>query len=80
MLEVIHQGTSFMKETKINTLVQQYEMFKMHSNETIVQMFAIFNTITIDFYAVGKPYTSPELVNKILRSLPKISQSEVVEV
>ena len=35
MLEITHQGTSSMKETKINILVQQYEMFKMHSSETI---------------------------------------------
>ena len=35
MLKVTHQGTGFMKETKINILVQQYEMFKMRSNKTI---------------------------------------------
>ena len=29
ILEVTHQGTSSMKEIKINILVQQYEMFKM---------------------------------------------------
>ena len=35
MLEITHQGTSAIKETKINILVQQYEMLKVHSNETI---------------------------------------------
>ena len=35
MLEITHQGTSSMKETKINILMQQYELFKMHSDETI---------------------------------------------
>ena len=38
-----------MKEIKINILVQQYEMFKMHNNETIAQKFARFNTILIIF-------------------------------
>ena len=53
-------------------------MFKMHSNETIAQMFSRFTTITNDLNALGKSYTSTELVNKILRSLPKAYQSKVV--
>ena len=64
MLEVTHQGTSFMKETKINILVQQYEMFKMHSNETFTQMFARFNTITNDLYALGKSYMHLNRIGK----------------
>ena len=78
MLEVTHQGTISMNETKINILVQQYEMFKMYSNEIITQMFIRFNTITNDLYALGKSYTSTELVNKYLRSiLLKAYQSKV---
>ena len=55
-------------------------MFKMHNNETIAQIFARFNTITNDLYTLGKPYNSTELVNKILRSLPKAYQSKVVAI
>ena len=55
-------------------------MFKMHSNKTILQVFAKFNTITNDLYALGKSYTSTKLVNKILRSLPKAYQSKVVAI
>ena len=55
-------------------------MFKMHSNETITQMFARFNTITNDPYGLGKSYTSTKLVNKILRSLPKAHQIKVVAI
>ena len=54
MLEITHQGTSSMKETKINILVQRYETFKMHSSETIAQIFARFNSITNDLNALGK--------------------------
>ena len=80
MPEITHQGTNSMKEIKINILVQQYEMFKMHSNETIAQIFARFNTITNYLYALGKSYTSAKLVNKILRILPKAYQSKVVAI
>ena len=55
-------------------------MFKMHSNETIAQMFARFNTITNNLYTLGKSYTSIELVNKILRSLPNVYQSKMVAI
>ena len=74
-LEITHQGTYSMKETKINILVQQCEIFKMHSNETIAQMFARFITITNDLNALGKSYTSTKLVSKIIRSLPKAYQA-----
>ena len=55
-------------------------MFKMHSNEIIAQMSARFNIITNNLYTLGKSYTSTELVNKIIRSLPKAYQSKVVEI
>ena len=80
ILEVTHQGTNSMKETKINILVQKYELFKMHHDETIAQMFSRFTTITNDLNALGKSFTSTELVNKILRSLPKAFQSKVVAI
>ena len=80
MLEITHQCTSSMKETKINILVQQYKMYKMHSNDTIAQMFARLNSIITDLYALGKSYTSTLLVHKILRSFPKTYQSKVVAI
>ena len=46
-----------MKETKNNFLVKQYELFKMHYDETIAQVFSRF-TITNDFNTLGKSYTS----------------------
>ena len=81
MLEVTHQGTSSIKETKINILVQQYEIiFKIHNSETIAKMFARFTTIINDLNALGKSYTATELANKILSSLPKAYQSKVVAI
>ncbi|KAK2987894.1 hypothetical protein RJ640_020411 [Escallonia rubra] len=35
LLEVTHEGTNQVKETKINMLIQQYEAFKMKENESI---------------------------------------------
>ena len=60
--------------------MQQYELFKMHSDETIAQMFSRFTTITNDLNALGKSFTLTKLANKILRSLPKTYQSKVVAI
>ena len=78
MLEVTHQGTNSLKETKINIFVQQYEMLKMSNDENISQMFAKFSAITNDLNALGRTHGSTELVNKILRNLLKAYQGKVI--
>ena len=69
-LEVTHEGTSQVKQSKINMLVHTYEMFKMEPSETISDMFTRFTNIVNGLKSLGKIYTNQELVNKILRSLP----------
>ena len=58
-----------MKETKINLLVTQYEVFKMDEYKTIAQMYSRFTNIINNLKALGKTHTQSELVRKILRSL-----------
>ena len=41
-LEVTHEGTSQVKESKINILVHKYELFKIKINEIITEMFTKF--------------------------------------
>ena len=36
LLEMIHEGTSLVKNSKINLLITQYERFKMTNDETMV--------------------------------------------
>ncbi|MQL86307.1 hypothetical protein Taro_018837 [Colocasia esculenta] len=69
-LKLIYEGTSEVKETKANILVSKYELFRMKLEETIFEMFARFTVITNGLKALGKDYTSFELVRKILTSLP----------
>ena len=44
-LEVTHEGTSQVKESKINILVHNYELFKMKIDESIIDMFTRFTDI-----------------------------------
>ena len=56
-LEVTYERTSKVKESKINLLVTQYEVFKMDEYETIVQMYSKFTNIINNLKALGKTHT-----------------------
>nr|XP_009616300.1 uncharacterized protein LOC104108866 [Nicotiana tomentosiformis] len=77
-LEVTYEGTSKVKETHINMLVHDYELFQMKDGESIEEIFARFSKIISDLKAFGKPYSSGDQVQKILRSLPITWQTKVV--
>ncbi|GAV75218.1 UBN2 domain-containing protein, partial [Cephalotus follicularis] len=57
--------------SKISMLVHEYELFVMHDNESISDMFTRFTTIINSLKNLGKSYSNQELVRKILRCLPK---------
>ncbi|GAV93023.1 UBN2 domain-containing protein, partial [Cephalotus follicularis] len=68
---VTYEGTNQVKESKISMLVHEYELFMMHDNESISDMFTRFTTIINSLKNLGKSYPNQELVRKILRCLPK---------
>ncbi|GAV58763.1 zf-CCHC domain-containing protein/UBN2 domain-containing protein [Cephalotus follicularis] len=71
LLEVTYEGTNQVKESKISMLVHEYELFVMHDNECISDMFSRFTTIINSLKNLDKSYSNQELVRKILRCLPK---------
>ena len=70
-LEVTHEGTNQVKESKINILVHKYELFKMEHDESITEIFTHFTDIINGLKYLGKSYSNSDLVRKILRSLPR---------
>jgi len=68
-LQVTHEGTNKVKESKIYVLVHMFELFKMEENETISEMVTRFTDITNSLASLGKEYTQVEKVRKILRAL-----------
>ncbi|XP_075092555.1 uncharacterized protein LOC142172773 [Nicotiana tabacum] len=77
-LEVTYEGTNKVKETHINMLVHDYELFSMKEGEPIEEMFARFSKIISDLKAFDNPYTNGDQVRKILRSLPTTWQTKVI--
>ena len=68
-LELTHEGTNEVKQSRIDLLVQQYELFTMNKEECIKEMLTQFTLMTNELHSLGKTYTFEDLVRKVLRSL-----------
>ena len=77
LLEIIHEETNQIKESRINILVHIYELFSMNDNESIVKMFIRFIGIINGLQALGKTSKELKKVMKILRYLPKKIEAKV---
>lgn len=79
-LEVTHEGTVEVKRSKLNTLSQEYEMFRMQPGESILDLQKRFSHLTNHLMALGKTFTNDELNLKILRSLTRQWQPKVTAI
>ena len=70
-LEITHEGTSRVKDLKINLLMHAFKLFRMKPSETIINMHTHFTDVINSLKALGKYFFNFECVNKILKSFPK---------
>ncbi|XP_033513765.1 uncharacterized protein [Nicotiana tomentosiformis] len=77
-LEITYKGTNKVKETRINLLVRDYELFQMKDRELVEEMFSRFSKILGDLKSFGRPIKNREQVRKIIRSLPTMWQPKVI--
>ncbi|KAK8930882.1 hypothetical protein KSP39_PZI016435 [Platanthera zijinensis] len=70
LLEVTHEGTSQVNDSKLFQLESEFEKFKMEVDEDVDSMYTRFNKIVNDSRILGKSFSNGDLVRKILRSLP----------
>ena len=80
LLIITHERTNQVKESKINLLVHDYELFFMKDNETIVEMITRFIDIVNGLETLGKTYMESKKVMKILRSLPSKWHTKVTTI
>nr|XP_033513551.1 uncharacterized protein LOC117278220 [Nicotiana tomentosiformis] len=59
-LEVTYEETNKVKETMINLLVRDYELFQMKNGESVEEMFSRFSKILGDLKSFGRPIRSGE--------------------
>ncbi|XP_050888687.1 uncharacterized protein LOC127093827 [Lathyrus oleraceus] len=77
-LVVTHEGTNEVKQARINTLNQEFELFHMKHGETIVDMKKRFTHLINRLNAIGKPVSNEISTNKILRCLNREWQPKVI--
>lgn len=75
-LEVSYEGTTKVKEARITSLVNEYELFKMAEDENIEAMFLRFSKIVCELKSIGMVYSNGLQVIKLVRSLYKAWESK----
>ncbi|XP_057740325.1 uncharacterized protein LOC130957485 [Arachis stenosperma] len=70
-LQVTHEGTIQVKQTRIDMLYREYKMFSMKEGKSIDDMFKRFSIIINGLDAIGITHSEPIFVRKVLRSLTK---------
>jgi len=80
VLEVTHEGTDEVKRARKNTLIQEYEMFRMKTEKSICDVQKRFTHIVNHLLALGKTFDKEELNIKILKSLNRTWQHKVTAI
>ena len=70
-LEITHEGTSRVKDSKVNILLHDFKLFRMQPSKTIGDMYTRFMDVVNNLRVLGKSFSNFDLISKILRSLPK---------
>ena len=79
-LEITHEGMNRVKDSKINFLMHDFELFQIKPSKTIIDMYTRFMDVVNSLKALGKYFSDFELINKILRSLNKSWDSKVTTI
>ena len=79
-VEVTHEGTNEIKETKIGQLNLSYENFKMEPDEDTKKMFDRFSVIVNELKGYSEIIPKDKLVRKLIYSLPKSWDSKKVAI
>ncbi|XP_070020634.1 uncharacterized protein [Nicotiana sylvestris] len=76
-LQTAYEGTTQVKQSKIDMLITEYEVSRMKDDESIQDMHTRFTSIINELYSLGKIIPRSKLVRKILNVLPSSWESKV---
>ncbi|XP_063942736.1 uncharacterized protein LOC135150383 [Daucus carota subsp. sativus] len=69
-LVVTYEGTTDIKDSRMDTLIQEYKNFKLQDGENIIDMETRFTRIIDELSQLGKNYTQNDKNRRVLKSLP----------
>ncbi|XP_009625895.1 uncharacterized protein [Nicotiana tomentosiformis] len=76
-LQTAHERTTQVKQSKIDMLTTEYELFRMKDDESIQDMHTRFTSIINELHSLGETISRNKLVRKILSVLPSTWESKV---
>nr|XP_009782661.1 PREDICTED: uncharacterized protein LOC104231371 [Nicotiana sylvestris] len=76
-LQTTHEGTTQVKQSKIDMLTTEYELLKIKDDESIQDMHTRFTSIINELHSLGEIIPRNNLVRKILSVLPSSWESKV---
>ena len=79
-MEVTHDGTEDVKRSRKHSLIQEYELFRMQSEESIADVQKRFTHIVNHFTGLGKEFDRKELNIKVMKCLDKSWQPKVTAI
>nr|XP_033512512.1 uncharacterized protein LOC117277205 [Nicotiana tomentosiformis] len=77
VLQTACEGTTQVKQSKIDMLTTKYELFKMKDDESIQDMHTWFTSIINELHSLGEIIPRNKLVRKILSVFPSSWESRV---
>nr|XP_033508240.1 uncharacterized protein LOC117273247 [Nicotiana tomentosiformis] len=69
-LQIAHEGTTQVKQSKIDMLTTEYKLFRMKDDESIQDMHTRFASIINELHSLGEIIPRNKLVRKIHSVLP----------
>ncbi|XP_070042522.1 uncharacterized protein [Nicotiana tomentosiformis] len=76
-LQTAHEGTTQVKQSKINMLTIEYELFRIKDDESTQDMHTRFTSIINELHSLREIIPRNKLVRKILSVLPSSWESKV---
>ncbi|XP_070005005.1 structural maintenance of chromosomes protein 3-like [Nicotiana sylvestris] len=76
-LQTAHEGTTQVKQSKIDMITTEYELFRMKDDESIQDMHTRFTFIINELHSLGYVIPRNKLVRKILSVLPGSWESKL---
>ena len=76
-LECIYEGNDQVKESRVDQLIHEYELFSMKQGEKVEDMFERLSSIINALDALGRKFAEGDVIRKILRSMTPEWESKI---
>ena len=71
IIQTTYEGIKAVKDSKFQRLTTSFEEIKMEENESFDEFYAKLKNIVNSAFNLGKTISEPEIVRKVLKSLPE---------